>query len=242
MIYGDIMPTLSSGYVIAGGYADKLRRTMFAQLREDVKKGSISSQEIARAVGELNSTLYRILVDRFKVDKGDVVRIRIDYRIEDGKIIWDPSKLFIEVFRRDKEVDDTIRAVGGASLWQEAFGRGVEYQVVKLGETIDGDLVYTLKLGDEEVGSLVITQLDNELFIKKGAILHPSPMIFEKLRFTIAEGASVESTLTQKILEAQRSGKHVTEEEARKIVNYLRERVKASPLEKTAFEETHEEI
>ncbi|PWV36756.1 MAG: DUF2258 domain-containing protein, partial [Desulfurococcaceae archaeon] len=76
------MPTLSSGYVIAGGYADKLRRTAFAQLRDEIKGGVISSQEVARAVGELNSTLYKILVDRFKVDKGDVVRIRIDYQIE----------------------------------------------------------------------------------------------------------------------------------------------------------------
>lgn len=242
MIYGDAMPTLSSGYIIAGGYADKLRRTMFAQLREDIKRGAVSSQEVARAVGELNSTLYRILVDRLRVDKGDVVRIRIDYRIEDGKIVWDPSKLLIEVFRRDKEVDDIIRTTGSASLWHEAFGRGVEYQVIKLGETMDGDLVYTLKLGDEEVGSLVVTQLDNELFIKKGAILHPSPMVFEKLRFTIQEGVTVESALAQKILEAQKSGRHVPEEEARKIANYLRERVMASPLEKKTFEETHEEI
>ncbi|MEM2301028.1 MAG: DUF2258 domain-containing protein, partial [Sulfolobales archaeon] len=150
------MPTLSSGYVIAGGYADKLRRTAFAQLRDEIRGGVISSQEVARAIGELNSTLYKILVDRFKVDKGDVVRIRIDYQIEGGKIVWDPSRLSIEVFRRDKEIDNIVRSIGGAMLWQEAFGKGVEYQVVKLGETLDGDLVYTLKLGDEEVGSLVV--------------------------------------------------------------------------------------
>ena len=236
------MPTLSSGYVIAGGYADKLRRTVFAQLKDEIKGGAISSQEVARAVGELNSTLYRILVDKFKVDKGDVVRIRIDYQIEGGKIIWDPSRLSIEVFRRDKEIDNIVRSLGGAVLWQEAFGKGVEYQVVKLGETLDGDLVYTLKLGDEEVGSLIATRLDNELFIKKGAILHPSPMVFEKLRIPIHEGELPESVLAQKILEAQKIGRHVTEEEARKVVNYLRERVMTPPLERKVYEEPQEEI
>jgi len=237
------MPTLSSGYVIAGAYADKLRRTMFAQLREEVKKGSVTSQEIARAVGELNSTLYRILVDRFKVDKGDVVRIKIDYRIEDGKIVWDPSKLVIEVFRRDHQVESTIRELGGAAaLWGEAFGKGIEYQVTKLGETIDGDIVYTLKLGDEEVGAVIATQLDNEIFIKRGAILNPSPMVFDKIRISLQPGESVEAVLSQKIVEAQRSGRHVTIEEARKIVNYIRERVMASPIEEKKYEETLEEI
>ncbi|MEM2203273.1 MAG: DUF2258 domain-containing protein [Sulfolobales archaeon] len=235
------MPTLSSGYVIAGGYADKLRRTAFAQLRDEIRGGVISSQEVARAIGELNSTLYKILVDRFKVDKGDVVRIRIDYQIEGGKIVWDPSRLSIEVFRRDKEIDNIVRSIGGAMLWQEAFGKGVEYQVVKLGETLDGDLVYTLKLGDEEVGSLVVTRLDNELFIKKGAILHPSPMVFERLRIPIQEGESPEGVLAQKILEAQKIGRHVAEDEARKIVNYLRERVMTPPLERKVYEESQEE-
>jgi hypothetical protein len=235
------MPTLSSGYVIAGGYADKLRRTMFAQLREEIKKGSVTSQEIARAVGELNSTLYRILVDRFKVDKGDVVRIRIDYGVENGKIVWDPSKLLIEVFRRDQQVENAMKEIGGTALWGEAFGKGVEYQVNKLGETIDGDSVYTLMLGGEEVGAVIATQLDDEIFIKKGAILHPSPMIFEKIRLSVKPGETLETTLTQKIQEAQRTGRHVALEEARKMVNYLRERVMASPIEMKTYEETPEE-
>jgi hypothetical protein len=238
---GNIMPTLSSGYVIAGAYADKLRRTMFAQLREDIRRGNITSQEVARAVGELNSTLYRILVDTFKIDKGDVVRIRIDYRIEDGKIVWDPSKLSIEVFRRDQQVESAVKEMGGA-LWREAFGKGVEYQVHMLGETIDGDVVYTLKLGEDEVGAVVATQLDNEIFIKKGAILHPSPMIFEKIKLSIQAGENLETVLSQKILEAQKVGRHVPEEEARKIVNYLRERVRASPIEVKTYEESSEEI
>lgn len=238
---GDDMPTLSSGYVIAGAYADKLRRTMFAQLREEVKKGTISTQEIARAVGELNSTLYRILVERLRIDKGDVVRIRIDYRIENGRIVWDSSTLQIEIFRRDQEAERTIKE-RGSELWGELYGRGVEYQIIRLGETIDGDVIYTAKLGEEEVGALAVTQLDNELFIKKGAVIHPSPMVFEKLRIPIPEGAGPEEALAKRILEAQKAGKHVSEEEARKIINYLRERVKAEPLETATYEETSEEI
>jgi hypothetical protein len=102
--------------------------------------------------------------------------------------------------------------------------------------------VYTLKLGGDEVGAVVATQLDNEIFIKKGAILHPSPMIFEKIKLSIQAGENLETVLSQKILEAQKVGRHVPEEEARKIVNYLRERVRASPIEVITYEESSEEI
>ena len=67
-------------------------------------------------------------------------------------------------------------------------------------------------------------------------------MVFEKLRIPIPEGARPEETLAQRILEAQRTGRHVPEEEARRIINYLRERVRATPLETATYEETPEEI
>jgi len=97
------MPVLSSGLVIAGAYADKVRRTLFAQLKDSIRKGDISAQEVARAAGELNRILYHILVDKLRIDKGDVVRVRISYDIEDGKIKWDYSSLNIEVFKREQE-------------------------------------------------------------------------------------------------------------------------------------------
>ena len=82
------MPTLRSGLVIAGAYADKLRRAAFAQLKSAIKEGTIKANEVAYYVAQLNKVLYRIFVDELKIDKGDVVRVSIDYDLEPGKIIW----------------------------------------------------------------------------------------------------------------------------------------------------------
>ncbi len=106
---------LSTGLVIAGAYADKLRRTLFAQLRDYVKKNKELAREIARAAGEVNRILYIILVENLRSDKGDVVRIRIKYRfnIREQRITWDYDTLRIEYFKRypDEEVNKTARKV-----------------------------------------------------------------------------------------------------------------------------------
>ena len=100
------MPTLSSGLVIAGAFADKIRRTLFAQAKNEV-----DSQEVVRASAELNRLLYSVLVEKLKIDKGDVVRIRVDYSVENGKINWHLESLHVEAFKRipDEEVAKTVR-------------------------------------------------------------------------------------------------------------------------------------
>ena len=110
---------LSTGLVIAGAYADKLRRTLFAQLRDLLKQKKIEASEVARAAGEVNRLVYDIIVNKLKLDKGDVVRIRIKYRVEerDGKaeIKWLYDTLSIEAFRRipDEEVRKAIEETLG---------------------------------------------------------------------------------------------------------------------------------
>jgi len=107
--------SLSSGLVIAGAYADKVRRTLFAQLRDLMRQDKEFAREIARAAGELNAVLYRILVEEVKVEKGDVVRIRVNYRIDPGskRIIWDYNTLSIEAFKRipDEKVLEIVNDV-----------------------------------------------------------------------------------------------------------------------------------
>ncbi len=105
------MPTLSTGLIIAGAYADKVRRTLFAQLKDKIKQGEITPQEIARAAGELNRIIYEILVNKLKIDKGDVVRVRVDYEVENGKVVWNYKTLRIEAFKRvsDEEVDKMLK-------------------------------------------------------------------------------------------------------------------------------------
>jgi len=105
------MATLSTGLIIAGAYADKLRRTLFAQLKDQVKNGTLESQEVARAAAEVNQLLYNILVENLKIEKGDVVRVRLDYEIKDGKIAWNYSSMTIEAFKRidDNKVMEIVK-------------------------------------------------------------------------------------------------------------------------------------
>ena len=219
------MPTLRSGLVIAGAYADKLRRTAFAQLKGAIKEGKIKANEVAYHVAQLNKVLYRILVDGLKINKGDVVRISIDYDLEPGKIIWKFDTLKIEAFRRipDTQIEEVVRRVVSEA---EAIMRAVvEYSIEKIGETEDGDLVYVLKLGDREVGAFEVIAINNELaYIKKGAALEPSPMIIEKVKVPM-EGRSVEDALRANIAEFTRSARYVPHEEAQKIIDYIKSRV-----------------
>lgn len=98
-----VKTNITTGLVIAGAYADKLRKTLFAQVREYVKTGQLRQEEVARAAGELNSLLFRLIVEELGLSKGDVVRIRAAYYISEGRIKWDLSSLRVEVFRRIPE-------------------------------------------------------------------------------------------------------------------------------------------
>ena len=161
-----LVPELSTGLVIAGAYADKLRRTLFAQLRDQMKQGLISGQEIARAAAEINRMLYEIIVNDLKVDKGDVVRIRISYDISGGSIKWITDTLRIEVFRRvpDEEVMEAVRKrISGmkTSIEMEAPRiKGVR-SAAFLGSTIDDAYLFLLKdQRDENIGLALVREVD----------------------------------------------------------------------------------
>jgi len=103
---------LSSGLVIAGAYSGKIRRTLFAQLRDVVKQDKEFTKEIARASAELNVVLFNILVNELKIDKGDVVRVRINYSLDphNRRIVWDYNSLRVEAFKRVPD-EQVTRAV-----------------------------------------------------------------------------------------------------------------------------------
>lgn len=145
------MPQLSSGLVIAGAYADKIRRVLFAQLRNEIKSGKIESRQVAYRAGELNRILFEILVNKLKLDKGDVVRIRIEYEFKDGDIEWKLDTLRVEAFKRipDNEVEKAVREVIESAkevlarpvteeekAWTEAKEREVEREVAARREEI----------------------------------------------------------------------------------------------------------
>jgi hypothetical protein len=236
------VPLLSSGFVIAGAYADKVRKTVFAQLRDYVKRDKEWSQKIAFSVAQLNRLLYNILVEQLRVDKGDVVRIRVEYDIDEaGKsIAWKWDSLAIEVFRRvpQAQVEEIVRkAVSRASEIAQAV---VTYNLAKIGETIDGDVVFTVKLNDREVGAAIVTPVNETLaLMKRGAVLEPTPALFEKVKLEIEPGKTMEEALSGALSRVMQAARHVSYDEALKIINVIRERVSATPI--TKIEEEEEE-
>ncbi len=153
------MPQLSTGLIIAGAYADKVRRVLFAQLKDEIKQGRVSSQEVAYKAGLLNRILYEILVNKLKIDKGDVVRVRIEYNVVNGSIEWVFDKLQVEAFRRinqeevDAAVKEVIEKVGDVlaappTAEEREWTGGIEVSigdVIELGRTAAEEKLFLLK-------------------------------------------------------------------------------------------------
>ncbi len=118
------MPKLQTGTVIVGYYATKIRRTLFAQNRELLKTGQLETSEVARAAGELNQKLYTALVEKLVLSKGDIVRIEIEYAVENSRIIWNFDSLRVSVYRRvdPDTVEAALRAIRQEKLQVEADG------------------------------------------------------------------------------------------------------------------------
>jgi hypothetical protein len=174
------MPVLRTGYVIAGAYADKVRRTLFAQTRDLVKSGTLTPQEVARAAGELNRILYEVFVNKLKTDKGDVVMVNVEYNIEDNRIVWDYDKLEVRVWRRERE-DVVARALSEVKMVaRELAVRVIQFEVARIGETEGGDIVYSLKLAGKEVGAFLLTPLDEDKAVVRGAVLEPTPLLLKR--------------------------------------------------------------
>ncbi|HIE53741.1 MAG TPA: DUF2258 domain-containing protein [Chromatiaceae bacterium] len=210
------MPQLSTGLVIAGAYADKVRRTLFAQLRDRVKSGELEGREVARAAGELNRLLYALLVDRLGLDKGDVVRVRIEYEVSEGRIRWNYESLTVEAFRRLPS-DTVAKALEGVvAQAKEIVEAAVEFAVERLRETVLGDLVYAIKLGGNLVGSFIATPLDESVLIR-GAVISPTPVVMKRYVTKLREGASIDELVTEVVRGLMQLGEHVERGEAERV-------------------------
>lgn len=143
---------LSTGLVIAGAYANKLRRTLFAQLRDLIKKNREFAREVARASGEINRLLYIILVENLGCDKGDVVRIRVKYSVDtsEWRIKWDYNTLRIEYFKRqpDEQVLEIVKKV----LNEELVKIQEQYREAPTREEAEKILKGEIKTPEEEWG------------------------------------------------------------------------------------------
>jgi len=211
---------LNTGLIIVGAYADKVRRTLFAQLKDKIKAKEIDSKNVAKASADLNKLLYEIFVNKLKLDKGDVVRIIVDYDLVDGEVVWNLDTLKIEVFKRVPEdeyaeiVKESIKRIEELEEVEEE-----RFRIEKAGETDLGDVIYEVRLGDEVVGALVLTPLNGEGVVR-GALLKPNPVVIDKTKVMME---NLEEELV-KIVEEK--GRVVDEDVAEKIVSEIESMLK----------------
>ena len=214
-----VAEVLRSGLVIAGGYADKVRRVLFAQLKDKIKQGEIEAREVARAAGELNRLLFEILVNKLGIDKGDVVRITVEYDVEGGQIKWHLDTLTIQAWRRipDEQISEAIKDI--TSKAEEILLETPRYNVVKLGETDTGDLVYKLTLGDEDAGAILVTPV-NDKAVVRAAFLVPSPKILKRHIIDVKGGIdeTIERSLEGLLREAEDAERRHAERVYREIL------------------------
>lgn len=216
------MPVLRSGLVIAGGYADKVRRVLFAQLRDQLKSGEIEGREVARAAGELNRLLFEILVDRLRLDKGDVVRIIVEYEVSNGRITWKLDTLSVQAWRRmpDEEIQPAVREVIESA--GEILSQAPSYDVERLGESDTGDVVYRLIYGGEEAGALLATPINGKAVVRL-AVTQPRPKILKRhiIDVTGELDESIRQALPSLIGQAEDAEKRQADRVVREIMALL---------------------
>jgi hypothetical protein len=212
------MVTLRSGAVIVGAYAKKIRKTLFAQLKDKVKSKEISAQEIARAAGEINRILYILFVEKLKLDKGDVVRILIDYDLVDNQIKWNFSTLKVECYRKVPEEDinrylkEILEGIEKISTVDVS-----EYSIKKVKETKLGDVIFEIYKNKKKAGILIATQIEDEVVVR-GAIKDP-PMLISKLRIKFEE--NVDKTVINNFENILKKAIPSSEEEAKKTIEEI---------------------
>ncbi|MHA1617130.1 MAG: single- stranded DNA-binding family protein [Candidatus Njordarchaeales archaeon] len=149
---------LSTGFVRAAGYANKLRRTLIA-----LTKGIIEPAEAARKAAVINMRLFDVFREK-GIDKGDVVRIIFEFDIvdKDGKkdIQVDWNTMSIEVYKNagvitgitppEEVAAEAQTAVVGE--WREFEYDDEIFKKLKLKaeEIIKTDTGYTLRASDFE--------------------------------------------------------------------------------------------
>ncbi len=104
LVKGGNIVEIRTGVIIAARYADKLRRAAFAAFKNMVKQ-----EEILRAVADLNRSLYEKLI-KMGVGKLDIIRISVEARVQDGKLIFgEPSIEWFVPAERTAELEAQLK-------------------------------------------------------------------------------------------------------------------------------------
>jgi len=212
---------ISSGLVIAGAYADKLRRVMFA-----MAKGKASPKEIVRATGVLNSTLFEVFRE-VGVDKGDVVRITIEFEIVNGTIEWKWDALEIQHYRPVPETQEKAKEILKKILEKAKAPPPLELKV-EFHTSRDTEDVYVVKVKVDEkysisgvVGVEFIGKVGKARAIvispEGRALSHTFEVKYDPNPYKVA--SDIESILTKAYREGEM--KEIEKEEAKKILQEL---------------------
>ncbi|NJE25545.1 DUF2258 domain-containing protein [Thermococcus sp. MV5] len=124
------MPRLSTGFVRASGYANKVRKVLFALTR-----GELNPEKVVRAAAQLNQYLFEKLQET-GVRKEDVVRISIEFSIRNSEIMWNYDTLKIEVYKREEE-EKLVEAMKEVEESERALEIAIE-ELSKLSEKLRG--------------------------------------------------------------------------------------------------------
>lgn len=201
---------LSTGVVPAPLYARKIKRTIFAQLRNEIKRGEVSSNEVAFRVGQLNRFLYDILAKQEGIDKRDMIRIRVDYEISNGELKWDYNSVEVEIWRYDSELSKKVRETISTLLEEIDFLRGLTLNVEQTGRTIVGEDIYIIKQNGEIIGAIKTTRINSEMTVvgaikspprKIRAVMPGDTDVAEMITSILARSEAIQPTDAERIIE-----------------------------------------
>ncbi|MCS7093727.1 MAG: DUF2258 domain-containing protein [Candidatus Aenigmarchaeota archaeon] len=215
------MAVLSTGFVIVGAYAKKIRKTLFAQFKDKIKDKEIVGK-LAYASAQLNKVIFEIVVNKLRLEKGDLVKIMIEYDFDENKkeIVWKFDKLKIFSFRRvpqeeiEKVVEEVVEKLKEIKL----------YEVEKLGETVDEDLIFSVLKEGKEVGIIVTTKLDeNSYLLKKVVVVDENPFEIEKVKIEV--DGSLKECLSNIVNLETSLRKNISKEDAKKLLEQLKKKL-----------------
>ncbi|MEM0333589.1 MAG: DUF2258 domain-containing protein [Candidatus Aenigmatarchaeota archaeon] len=215
------MVRLSTGFVIVGAYAKKLRKTLFAQLKEKMKDKEIASK-LAYASAQLNKLLFEVIVNKLKLEKGDLVKIVIEYEFDENnkEVNWKYDTLKIISYKKvpqeeiEKHLEETLKELKGEPI----------FTIEKIGESADGDLIFSVLSNNKDVGIMVITPLDEKSYLlKKAVVVDKEAFEIEKVK--LEEVESLSETLTNIVNFETSLRKTINKEEGLNLINMIKKKL-----------------
>ncbi len=153
------VPHLSTGTVAAAGYANKVRRVLFA-----ITKG-LDPKEVARAAAELNQRVWKIIQEK-QIDKDEVIRVSCDFDVQDGKIVWNYDTLKVQRYLPEYEVQEFEQMKAELERLREQL---------KAGTVVPREALELVRTASERTASLRVAVEELEKALKRlGELLQGS--------------------------------------------------------------------